>query len=169
MLTPGWVAAVMVLAALAGPAPAAELREVRSAEGRFTIRLPGRPGAVNRPTPAGLLHALQVKSAEAEWTVSWVELPAEVKPPASEARLDAIRDRLALRLQGRVVQEKKVRLGKKDPGRDILLDLGPSRGRLRTRVFLAGGRLYQVTVQGSKEAVESPQAEKVFDSFTLTR
>jgi hypothetical protein len=169
MLTPRCIPTLLGVALFAGGVGAEEGREVHSAAGRFTVRLPGKPAEKDQPTPAGTLHALQVRGPSGDWTVSWIDLPAEAKPPTAEARLDAIRKSLAERLRGTVVTQKKVELEKKHPGRDLVLDLGPGRGLLRTRVFLAGNRLYQLTVQGAKEQVESPAAQKVLDSFTLTK
>ena len=40
-------------------------------------------------------------------------------------------------------------------------------GVIRARVSLAGGRLYQVTVMGTEEFVNSPRARALWESFMI--
>ena len=54
-----------------------------------------------------------------------------------------------------------------DAGRDLLIEKPD--GFLRNRVVIAGNRLYQVMVQGPKEVVTSPSADRFIDSFEVTK
>lgn len=156
---------------LVAMAVADETREVTSEVGGFRACLPGKPVEKEQATPAGKLHLLTVKDGDADWTVSWIDLPTAAKEPPEkvEARLDGVRERMVERLRAKVVSEVKVQLDGKYPGRDLLLDLPRDEGRLRTRVYLAGNRLYQITLRGPKERADSAETDKVLKSFTLSR
>ena len=55
----------------------------------------------------------------------------------------------------------------KHPGRDVVIE--KPTGVIRSRIVLADKRLYQVMLQGTKEFVTSPLAERFFDSFDVTK
>jgi hypothetical protein len=148
----------------AGPVP------VDSEAGRFRLDLPVKPTEMEQATPAGKLHLMVAKDGDSEWTVSWIDLAGAGKEPEKiDARLDAIRDRLKDRLSGKVTADRKVKLAGKDPGREVVLELPGGKARFRTRYWLVGDRLYQVSVQGPADAVELAAATKVFDSFALRK
>jgi hypothetical protein len=143
---------------------------VVSEEGRFRIELPARAVEKEQTTPAGKLHLMVAKADDTEWTVSWIDLPGAAKEPEKiDARLDAIRDRLQDRLAAKLTADRKVMLADKHPGREVVLELPAGRGRLRTRYGLIGDRLYQVSVQGLAETVESSATTKTFDSFAIKK
>ena len=67
-----------------------------------------------------------------------------------------------------MIEDKDVTLGtQKYPGRDLLIET--PNGYLRNRVVIAGNRLYQVMIQGSKEVVTSSSADKFIASFEITK
>ena len=99
--------------------------------------------------------------------VSYVDASDEVAKKPAGPRLDKVRDGNK-GPNGKVIEDKEVMVGtEKYPGRDLLIET--SNGYLRNRVVIAGNRLYQVMVQGTKEVVTSPSADKFIASFEITK
>ena len=68
----------------------------------------------------------------------------------------------------RYIEDKQIAVGtEKYPGSDLLIET--PNGYLRNRVVIAGNRLYQVMIQGTKEIVTSPSADKFIASFEITK
>ena len=63
-------------------------------------------------------------------------------------------------MKGTLENEKDVKLGKY-PGRQF--DIKSKLGTYRTRIYLSGDHLYQVTLLGPKEFVDSADAKKFLD------
>jgi hypothetical protein len=164
------VAAALLALALSSLPGQADPMAVDSETGRFHIQLPARAVEKEQATPAGKLHLMLARDGACEWTVSWIDLAeAPKEPDKTDARLDAIRVRLKDRLSAKVLAERKTALAGKTPGRELVLDLPGGRIGFRTRYWLVGDRLYQVSVQGPADAIDTAAATKVFDSFALRK
>ncbi len=164
--------ALPVLACVSVIGRAEGLAEFTSEPGRFKVLMPGKPSFSEIHTPAGNMHVAQVRTKAGEYLASWIDLPVEAadKAEKAEARLDRVRDGMVERVQGKLVRDKKITLEDKHPGRDLEAETTqPAKGRMRARLFLVGSRLYQVIVAGSKEWTESEEADRVLDSFRLTK
>ena len=67
-----------------------------------------------------------------------------------------------------MLEDKELTVGvEKYPARDILIEK-PS-GCVRNRAVIAGKRLYQVMIQGTKEVVTSASADQFLASFEVTK
>ena len=81
--------------------------------------------------------------------------------------LKRVRDGNAAGVGGKVLKDKEITLGMdKVPGRDIVIEKPDL--HYRARIFLAGKRLYQVIVVGSRAAVTAKDADQYLDSFKIT-
>jgi hypothetical protein len=164
--------ALLVLACVSGTGRAEGLAEFTSEAGGFKVLMPGKPSVTEMPTPAGTMHMVQVRTKAGEYLASWIDLPFDAADKAEKAEgcLDRVRDGMVDRVKGKLVRDKKFTLEDKHPGRDVEAETTqPAKGRMRARLFLVGSRLYQVIVAGSKEWTESKEADRVLDSFRLTK
>ena len=80
---------------------------------------------------------------------------------------DSSRDGAVANMEGKLVSEKNVKLGK-HPGREIRINVAEGKRLFRVRVYLVEQRLYQVVVFGTPETATSKDADKFLDSFKLT-
>jgi hypothetical protein len=93
--------------------------------------------------------------------------PDEGAKQPTGTRLDKVRDGNK-GADGKVVTEKNIELGlAKLPGRDLLIE--KPNLFIRNRAVIAGNRLYQVMVQGTKEFVTSKEVDRFFDAFEVTK
>jgi hypothetical protein len=169
------LAVVGLLAAGAAVASAQEFTPFTSPAGRYKAVFPGEVKTDTTDIKAGKdgkqLLKLTLDTVELKgntvFLVSFVDATDEVAKAPAAQRLDKVRDGNK-GTGGKVVSEQDIALGKdKYPGRDILLET--PNGYIRNRAVIAGNRLYQVMVQGSKEVVSSPSADKFIASFEITK
>jgi regulation of enolase protein 1 (concanavalin A-like superfamily) len=83
----------------------------------------------------------------------------QIKPTE---RMDMFRDLFVDEAKGKVDEEKEIKLGTLT-GKEYLVTTG--QGKERLRLFLVGSRVLRVTVNGTKEQVESTEANVFLDSF----
>ncbi len=167
-----FVQALLVLGLAAAPGRAEDLAEFHSDAGRFKVLMPGKPPVTELKTPAGIMHVVQVETKTGAYLAGWIDLPLDAADTAekAQARLDRARDGMIASIKGKLLREKKITLEDKHPGRDLLADVSaPDQGRLRGRLFLVENRLYQVIVVGTRGFTESEEADRVLDSFALTK
>lgn len=99
--------------------------------------------------------------------VSYADASAEVAQHPVAQRLDKVRDAVK-GPRGKVLEEKELTVGyEKYPARDLLIET--PEGFLRHRIVIAGARLYQISVRGSREVVTSPSADRFIQAFEVTR
>jgi hypothetical protein len=161
---------VIVPAAAAGEPPT-RWHDYTSKEGRFAVSFPGPPKEERHTvkTPAGPLTTTTViarLNRAAVCTVAYHDVSdAAVKASTADQRLNLLRDGAVQSLQGKLLSEKKVERDR-FPGRELLIEL-PDQAVYRTRVYVAGARVYQVVVKGPPEAVTSQEADRFLDSFHI--
>jgi len=162
------VAALFLAASLA---PAADLKEFKSAGGKFTVKMPGDPKESKQKTAVGDLVMHTVELPEGAYSVQWVDIPATAKEDEAtlKKRLEGARDGGVGAVGGKVLADKEIKLGDKYPGRDFTGDIPAQKGLLRCRVYFVDGRLYQVMVVGKKEFVEGKDTNAFLDSFALIK
>ena len=149
-----------------------EFKPYASSDGRYKILFPGpvKTDEVEVKADKGPL-TLTVDSVElrggTSFLVTFLDAPdATAKQPAA-AWLDKVRDGNKGR-DGKVLDEKDLTVGlEKFPARDVLIEKPTV--CLRNRIVIAGNRLYQVMVQGPKDVVTSPSADKFLASFEVTK
>ncbi|MBA4063972.1 MAG: hypothetical protein C0501_09725 [Isosphaera sp.] len=153
-----------------GQAP--EFKPYASTDGRYKAVFPGPVTTQTVPVKdeKGELTVV-VDSVEllagTSFLVTYVDAPAEFAKQPPGPRLDKVRDGNK-GADGKLVEEKDVAVGaEKYPGRDVLIE--KPGGHLRNRIVIAGNRLYQVMVQGPKDVVLSPSADRFLASFEVTK
>jgi hypothetical protein len=99
--------------------------------------------------------------------VTYVDAPEDVAKLPTGPRFDKVRDANKGE-NGKVLEDKELMIGlEKHPARDVLIE-NPD-GCIRNRIVIAGTRLYQVMIQGSKEVVTSSSADRFLSSFEVTK
>lgn len=168
------IVALAALLALTVTASGQDFKQYASGAGRYKIMFPGDVKSETTDIQAGkdtlklTLDTVELKG-DTVFMVSFVDATDEVAKKPAGPRLDKVRDGNK-GANGKVIEDKEitVTLGEeKFPGRDILIET-PG-GYIRNRAVIAGNRLYQVMVQGSKDVVTSPSADKFFNSFEITK
>ncbi len=166
------LAGIAALVAFAGVAAAQDFKEFASTAGRYKALFPGDVKTEITDIQAGkdtlklTIDAVELKG-DTVFMVSFVDASDEVSKKPAGPRLDKVRDGNKGEA-GKVIEEKDITFGtEKYPGRDLLIET--PNGYLRNRVVIAGNRLYQVMIQGTKEVVTSPSADKFIASFEITK
>jgi hypothetical protein len=154
--------AALALLALAC-SPQLDWRELRSDEGRFVAMLPGRPAFDEHELagrPGSLMRLWWARAGGAVYGVGYVD------PPRADANLvAATRDALVGNIAGHLTEERDVIQGAAR-GREFRAE-GPD-ALLAARLFVAGGRLYEVVVVGKKGALDAAGIDTFFSSFRMT-
>jgi hypothetical protein len=150
----------------------AEWKEFTSKEGHFKVVMPGTPKQQQFDTESdfgkGVLHMNSVQAGKTIYGANYCDFPAEIRKAPIKKVYDSSRDGAVANLEGKLVGEKEITLGKY-PGREIQIEVAGGKQLFRARVFLVEQRLFQVVVMGTKEAAISKEADKFLDSFKLDR
>ncbi len=163
---------VALVGSLGAVAAQVEFQVYASGEGRYKILFPGPVRSESFDVKSDKVNLkVTVDSVELRagtaFLVSYVDASEEVAKSPTGPRFDKVRD-AAKMPGGKVLDEKELTVGmEKYPARDVLIE-NPT-ACIRNRIVIAGARLYQVTVQGSKEVVTSASADKFLASFEVTR
>ena len=155
-------------------AHAQDFKPYASADGRYKILFPGAVKTETTDIEAGkdtlklTLDSVELKG-DITFLVSYIDASDEVAKKPAGPRLEKVRDGNKGE-KGKVLDDKEITVSvgdEKFPGRDVVLET-PT-GHIRNRMVIVGKRLYQVMVQGSKEVVTSPTADKFIASFEITK
>jgi len=148
-----------------------EWKEFVAKDGRFKISMPGTPKKRELETESdfgkGVLYMNVVEVGKTMYAANYCDFPAEVKKATLQQVYDSSRDGAVANMEGKLVSEKNVKLGK-HPGREIRINVAEGKRLFRVRVYLVEQRLYQVVVFGTPETATSKDADKFLDSFKLT-
>lgn len=166
------LAKLLVLVACVAADPALDYKPYASTDGRFKALFPGMVKTETKDIAAGgktlklTLDSVEVTDGVL-FLVTFIDAPDDVAAKPATTRLDKVRDGNKGD-DGKVLLDKPIELGaEKLPGRDLLID--KSSFHLRNRAVIAGNRVYQVMVQGTKEFVTSKEVDRFFDSFEVTK
>jgi hypothetical protein len=132
--------------------------DYQSAAGKFSARFPEPPEEKETSTD---------KAVGVDWGDRGFFVMYGDTPGATEASLDMAAAAYAQDQGGKVTSVGKIKLGDY-PGRDVKAALLGGK-EIRNRMYIANGRMYQVTVFGPKGYTTSPDAEKFFASFKITQ
>jgi hypothetical protein len=132
--------------------------DYKSAAGKFSAQFP-------EPPQEKIMH--DDKAVGWEWGERCFLIMYSDIPGATEAGLDVAAAAFAQDQGGKVTSVAKIKLGDY-PGRDAKAQLLGGR-EIRTRMYIANNRMYNVTVSGPKGYTTSPDAEKFFASFKITQ
>lgn len=162
----------MLFVLLSAAAPDLDYKPYASAEGRYKTIFPGAVRSETSDVKAGdktlKLTLDSVEPADGiHFIVSHIDAPDDVAKLPAAMRLDKLRDGNK-GPDGKLLLDKPVEVGaEKLPGRDLLIEKKDF--HLRNRAVIAGNRVYQVMVQGSKEFVMSKEVDRFFDAFEVTK
>lgn len=140
----------------------------------FTVMMPGKPTKQTQrvATAMGQLNFdFYVSSGFGyEYAVASLKMPFthEMSNGEIQQRLDGARDGAIKNVNGKLNKESHIRWADKYPGREIEVSVPARNTLIRQRFYFVGSHMYQAMVVGSKETVYSDNAEKFFESFTLT-
>jgi hypothetical protein len=148
-----------------------EWKEFVSKPGGFRVLLPGVPREQKQTTqtPAGAvvltLFLLELQKGRGTYGVGYSELAGSVKPGTWEKRLEKARDQAVARAHGKLRADRRITL-QGSPGREFEIEVD---GKLliRTRMFAANNRLYQVLAIGPSVWLLSRETTQFLDSFRL--
>ena len=172
MKTAGRIALIVV--AVAGGCSAKA--PYTSKPGNYRVDMPGTPKEIDRKIPSPLggdleMHgAMASDSANVAYSVLYCDYPEGI---ARSERLDAVLDAVAsgfIRGSGFTELETKKSTLYGYPGRELSFQANsPSgaKGLGRSRIFLAGNRLFQVVIVGPEANATAEVAKAYFDSFAL--
>lgn len=156
---------------LAGDQPASKWKEFKSAEGRFKVLLPTDPKTFSQDSESEfgktVLHFHVCEVDGVTYLTNYADAPEAAKKQKVDTLLDACRDGGVRNSGGKLVSEKKIKLGD-HPGRE--LTIAPDNEMVfRSRVYLVNWRLYQLVVVGPKDKVGSKDVTAYFESFQLLK
>lgn len=160
------------LAAVAGGKKSADLSVFESAAGRFKAMLGDDPKDTTQTvqSAAGPLevNTLSTKvSDDLILSVTWTDYPESFSAVPAEKLLAAARDGLKTK-KATLLSEKAIKEGEAHPsGIEVHYDHGKS--QTRTRLYVVGMRLFQVTATGKKDEVGSRIAALFLSSFELMK
>jgi hypothetical protein len=165
------VVSLIVLAA--APASAQRGEVYAPNDGRFSVRFPGKPKETTQ-TAKSTIGELTVATATYAtsdgnvYMVSYTDFPnGAAKPETSATLFDGVREGLKGK-DGKLLDEKEIKVGaNKLTGRDI--DIEKDKKRMRFRVTLRDGRLYQIAVIGTASFVKGKDATAFIESFDLAK
>jgi hypothetical protein len=167
----GIVVAAIVL--MLGGAPAqVEFKLYASSEGRYKVLFPGPVKSdtvdvkMDKVDLKVTVDSVELRGGTA-FLVIHVDSPEDVLKQPAAMRFDKVRDANKGN-DGKVLEEKDLTVGvEKYPARDVLISNGDA--CIRNRIVIAGPRLYQIMVQGPKDVVTSPSADRFLASFEVTK
>ncbi len=171
-----WFGVLASAALLAGCFNTLDWREFRSADGRFTVTLPGKVLHDKREltTPAGTLsmHMDSVSAGSAIFGVGYADYPpsyfARVR---AETVISGLRDALVKNIGGGKIIEVPIS-GKPYQGISLHADGGQGEHKLilDARLLVSGNRLYQVVAIGEagKGRIDRDALDLFFNSFRIT-
>lgn len=141
-----------------------------SAEGRFSVQMPGSPERKEQPIESvGGPPAWNVFEVEAEgkrFVVSYGDFPEGAISTASPVTaIDRMRDGVLRSAGGEVLSDRAITMDGY-LGREIDLGL-PEKGRIRTRLYLAERRMYGISVSAHEADIGAPSVRRFFESFRL--
>jgi hypothetical protein len=166
------VGLVLGAAALTASAeePKLELKEYASKDGKYKVLLPGKVETRTEKDDDGptITTAFASAGKDRAFTVGHFDLPKPVTPEKAKEMLKDMTK--PLKDKGvKVTYDKELTVGPdKLPASEYLIEF-PAGTFTRQRQLIAGNRMYTFNAVGPKEFVTSKDADKVFESFEVTK
>jgi hypothetical protein len=150
-------------------------KEFESKEGGFKVLLPGTPTAQKMTQKAGdgsdvelAIYRLPPVGGTT-FIVSTSDFAESYLKNPAEKILDNARDGSVTRSKGKLVSEKKVKLGD-HPGREFVVSMPKDQGFIRARAYLVGKRQYTLLIAAKDDkAIATKEVEAFIDSFKLAK
>jgi len=150
---------------------AEDWKEFSSAEGRFSVNMPGQPapGKQMIKTAIGDIAMYQFTLSlgkDYAYSALYSDFPELImrQPNAAESLLNSGRDGAVQNVKGKLVSEQGLLLGSY-PGREIHVEA--PQGAIRARFFVVDQRLYQVIAVAPGDKILSDDVTKFLVSFKL--
>ena len=137
---------------------------------QFRVGFPTDPRVIDQPTGGIPSRLYTAEAPNGAFTVRVIDIPlaADAVAAATDKLLDEARDDLVRSVGGTLTDGSAVALAGKYPGRTVTATTAPPKaGVLRARVYLAGTRLYKVSVFGKGEFANSDAATAFLESFMI--
>jgi hypothetical protein len=151
--------------------PTLSFQKVTSADGKFTVEMPGKPTDTTTDVSGWKHHQSAVLIVNKErvyrYVVSYMDLSGvDLSDPQKLIQLYQI----GCRKGQKILEEKPISLGtRKIPGRDYRIETGTD-VMVHEWLLLDGARLYNVFVATNvKDFISSKNANRLFDTFEITR
>jgi hypothetical protein len=143
-------------------------QEFTSADGRFTVELPGTPEREHVKAPGRSAKVLattySVETSAATYTVAIQDFDGKQTP---EQLIDQSRADLSAGKSGKLLGEKDVTAGD-TKGKEFVAEV-PNRGKAYIRFFIAGRRVYKLMAVGTGgKSPDEGDVAKFMDSFRVT-
>jgi hypothetical protein len=153
-----------------GAALTGELKEFASAEGKFKILLPGKPEEGTVKAGKTLVKTFTLKTDEGTYRIAYAEvkLPPDEPEEKTQQRLDGVLASMVKDAKAKATKQGRIKLADKHLGRLIEAEQTDGKGLMRGRIYLVGGRLYQIMLVGAPALVSSDQTSKFLNSFAVT-
>ncbi len=143
----------------------------RSPEGRFSIHIPGTPieSSHMTRTPKGniLYRSFELERPDTWYGVQYSDYPESyMQENTPEGILDRTRRACEMGLEAKFVGETEITLGEY-PGRELTFKQSAGLIIVKTRIFVVGNRVYQITVRVPNRDAALKNAMEYLDSFKL--
>ena len=142
-----------------------EWKKFSSPEGRFNVLMPGRPlrEEESKETLRGkvVMHFFTVGSEKGVFVVAY----ADYAMSDAKRELDANRDSFLKGMKATLIAESDIKL-QENPGREI--KAARDNLSIRSRIYLVGGRYYQIVAVTPATLPANLEAERFLNSFELT-
>jgi hypothetical protein len=138
-----------------------------SKEGKYSVQFPDKPTKVTKKAGGIDLHIAIVEMGMASFAVIHSDFPAEVTKIAKpKDLLDG--GQKGFLDKSKLNSSRDFEFGnEKYPARELFGE--KDKLNLRIQIILAGNRLYQIFVVGSKEQITSKEADAFFKSFEIAK
>lgn len=150
-----------------------ELKQFTSKEGKFSVLLPNEATTTtqNVDSPLGKLKTTMAAKEHdgVYYAAVYTDFPADkIKNIDANKSLDGARDGAVKNTRGKLIDEKKITIGKaKYPGRELLIRVQDGKFWVRQRIYMVNLWQYQTVLAGPENAVKGKTADKFFQSFEL--
>ena len=163
--------ACVFLLVLIGCQQAPTWEEFTSAQGGFTVLMPGTPTEQKRTakTASGSIdaHIFLVDQGDVAYMVAYSDYPdTMLQERTPKLILDGARDGAVAHAKGRLLSESIVSMNDHQ-GREVRIERLGGKVTITARIFLVRRRLYQVMVLMPKDHASSKDVKKFLDSFGI--
>jgi hypothetical protein len=163
---------VLAIVLLATGVARGQEKPFKSLEGGFSVQLPGEPKYKAQKLQGTDItqHMFLIESKDGKVAhLAAYQVDGNLAGLSKEQKqvvLTRARDSARETFQGKVLADKAIELAG-HPGHEFKISVPNLKAEYRSRVYIVGDRLYQVTILGSREVVDSKEADAYLSSFKL--
>ena len=166
-----YLALIFLLFVLVAGCSINQWEEYISDEGKYKVDFPGNPEIktqkVNTKIGEIQITMAMLESNNIAYMASFNDYTSEfIKNSNEKDLLDGARDGAVANVQGKLLSELIIELNN-IPGREIKIETADGKNTIIQRVYLAGSRLYQVSVVTPKTQSFDKNINKYLDSFKI--